>query len=206
MKGLILCLLCLGFLQGCELLNRKSMSAAEVKSVDDHEQTETSEQTTALPEDYCFVQSKTMNGANVYQCDISGWLDYWVEHNSLSWPKRRDMIEELGDTENELMMKILLSQSKGTPYQNRLRAQAWVDQLLPKLTDDSKLWLNLLVYHPSQQLLEFESALTILTRINTNQAKEIEAQENRIKEQQQQIEQLLKIEASMMEKREGIKQ
>lgn len=202
MKVLVLCLVCLWFLQGCELFDGKSPSVAEVNSVDDGIEDEIAKPVKTI----CFVQNDEKNKAEKPHCDFSAWMNFWVEHDTLSWPKRREMIEKLSDTPKDLMKKVLLSQRRGTPYQNRLRAQAWIDQLQPKLTNDSKEWLNLIVHHPSQQLLEFESALTILTRINTNQSKEIEAQQDTIKEQQQQIEQLLKIEASMMEKREGIKQ
>lgn len=202
MRVLILSLISLCFLQGCELFENPHSSVAEVNSVDEEITDEKPQPTQAI----CFVQNEEQYVTETYQCDFSVWMTFWVEHNTLSWPKRREMIEQLGDSPDDLLKKVLLSQRKGTPYQNRLRAQAWIDQLEPKLTNESKEWLNLVVHHPSQQLLEFESALTILTRINTNQSKEIEAQLATIKEQQQQIEQLLKIEASMMEKREGIQQ
>lgn len=205
MKGLILCLSCLWLLQGCELLDNQYGPVADVNSVDEGEDGGTN-QPSRPAKTMCFTQSTEANETELYQCDFSAWMNYWVEHNTLSWPKRRVMIEQLGDSTDDLLKKVLLSQRKGTPYQNRLRAQAWIDQLEPKLTEQGNEWLNLMAHHPSQQLLEFESALTILTRLNTDQAKEIEMQQDTIKEQQQQIEQLLKIEASMMEKREGIKQ
>ncbi len=141
-----------------------------------------------------------------HNCNLHYWLDYWVAHDELSWPKRRDLIEKLDDSPDGLLKKVLLSQAKGTPYQNRLRAQGWADQLLPLLTTQMKNLLYVMIYQPSQERLEYESALTILTRINTNQSKSLDAQQEQLNEQQQQIEKLLKIEASMMEKREGINQ
>ena len=186
-------------MQGCKLLDNKYHSAAEVKSVDEGVENEKEAVQTI-----CFAQNDGKNQSEKYQCYFSAWMRFWVKHNTLSWPERRDKIDKLADSPDDLLKKVLLSQPKGTPYQNRLRAQAWIDQLESKLTDETNEWLNVIVHHPSQQLLEFESALTILTRMNTNQGKEIEALQDTIKEQQRQIEQLLKIEASMMKKREGI--
>lgn len=204
MKGFVVSLTAVLLLSGCELFEDRPRSAAEVKSISEEDKYNSSLKPDA--ESMCYLQQNNDEVTEVYHCDITRWMNYWLEHNSLSWPKRKEMIENLGDTPDELLKKVLLSQRKGTPYQNRLRAQAWADQLHKKLTDESKNLLNLAVYDPSQQMLEFESALTILTRINTNQSKEIDAQKETLKEQQQQIEQLLKIEASMMEKREGINQ
>lgn len=146
-------------------------------------------------------------------CDLSYWLQYWVDIDELTWPQRRAMIEQLGEEPANILRKILLSQSRGTPYQARLRAQGWADELMPDLTSVMRDILMVLVYKPSQELLEFESALTILSQINTSHSREIaeqrqqlQDQQQRLQEQQQQIDQLLKIEASMMEKREDISQ
>ncbi|TRY31024.1 hypothetical protein [Aliiglaciecola sp. M165] len=147
--------------------------------------------------DYCIVADQESDVPN--NCDLRYWLAFWVEHDSLRWTQRRDKIDQLGDSPSDTLKKVLLSQGKGTPYQDRLRAQGWADDLLPKLSQPMRDLILVIIYQPSQQLLEFESALTILTRINTNQSKELDAQKERLLEQQQQIEQLLKIEASMMQ-------
>lgn len=136
-----------------------------------------------------------------HNCDLMHWLSFWVKHDELSWPVRRELIDQLGESPEHLLKKILLSQAKATPYQNRLRAQGWADQMLPMMSSQMQDLFHVLIYQPSQERLEFESALTILTRINTNQSKALDAQEQKLEEQQQQIDKLLKIEASMMEKR-----
>lgn len=152
----------------------------------------------------CFVESQV--DSFEHNCNFEYWINFWVEHDELSWPKRRAMIENLGNAPSDTLKKILLSQGRGTPYQNRLRAQSWADELAPSLTAKMQNIVEVLIYRSSQELLEFESALTILTRINTNQSKELDAQQQRLLEKQRQIDQLLKIEASMIEKREGINQ
>lgn len=154
--------------------------------------------------DWCWIAASNNRRGMENNCDLAFWMAYWVKHDNLSWPKRRALIDELGEDPNATLKKIFLSQSTGTPYQARLRAQSWADELLPRLSIPMQELLMVLVYKPSQEMLEFESALTILTRINTNQSKQLDAQQEQLLEQQQQIEQLLKIEASMMEKKEGL--
>ncbi|WP_343856388.1 hypothetical protein [Aliiglaciecola litoralis] len=170
----------------------------------DVEQNKTAE--TANSERLCWVDEQSSSITMDNNCDLDYWLQYWVEVDALSWPKRRTLIDELGENATSKLRKIFLSQSRGTPYQARLRAQSWADELMPHLTSSMRSLLSVLVYKPSQEMLEFESALTILSQINTNQSKELDEQRQRLQEQQQQIDQLLKIEASMMEKREGISQ
>ncbi|GAA6185481.1 hypothetical protein Q4567_01805 [Aliiglaciecola sp. 2_MG-2023] len=190
MKKLTLLLLgCFIGLAGCEITPKEAVPVTQV----------------ILPEQnkFCLFVA---DSAVEHNCELTYWLDFWVEHDTLSWTQRKELINQLGDSTGELMKKVLLSQGKGTPYQNRLRAQGWADDLIPSLTEQMKQLLFVLVYRPSQELLEFESALTILTRMNTNQSKELDVQQQRLFEQQQQIDQLLKIEASMMEKKEGISQ
>jgi uncharacterized coiled-coil protein SlyX len=65
--------------------------------------------------------------------------------------------------------------------------------------------LDILIFQPSQQLLEMESAITILSKVNGRQEKTITAQEaqiakknKEIEDQRKQVEQLLDIEASMV--------
>lgn len=177
-------------MSGCTLLDSLRVDAADDQN--DH------------PRVSCFTDPAL--GDDTANCDAPYWLSFWMDGVSLSWPERKAKIQALGKTDADVLKKILLSQGRGTPYQDRLRAQNWADQLLPKLQEPMQKLLRLLVYQPSQELLEFESALAILTRLNASQANEIEAQRQRLDEQQQQIEQLLKIEASMMKTQEVINQ
>jgi hypothetical protein len=63
-----------------------------------------------------------------------------------------------------------------------------------------------LIYENSKQLLEFESAITILSRVNSRKEKLISQleltlseREQKIQKQQDQVEQLLKIETDLIE-------
>lgn len=187
--------LCLS-LSGCELINRYKIVEVEQQS----------QEVTEKPDIDRFCVVADVDPLYDNNCDLSYWLSFWIDNNNRSWVQRKSAIAMLGDGTFDKFRKILLSQGKGTPFQDRLRAQTWLDELIPAVTPWMQSFLKVLVYQPSQEMLEFESALTILSRLNGNQSEELEEQLQQIREQQQQIEQLLKIEASMMEKREGINQ
>ena len=141
-----------------------------------------------------------------HNCELIYWLQFWIDEGGKDWSERKSMIGALQESDVDLLKKVLLSQGKETPYQDRLRAQNWITELTPRLTPGMQGLVTILITESSQERLEFESALAILTRLNAQQAKTLEEQELKLKEQQLQLEQLLKIEASMVEKRGGIRQ
>ncbi len=97
-----------------------------------------------------------------------------------------------------MLKKVLLSQGKGTPFQDRLRAQAWVESLLPKLSQQMRRFIVVALYHPSQDLLEMESALVTQNEISTYQTLHIEEQQILL-DKKSQIDQLLNVEASIVQ-------
>lgn len=139
------------------------------------------------------------SSADVKNCKIEYWLQYWYEIEDITWPSRKKQIDALTDQDADVLKKVFLSQGKSTPYQARLRAQIWVESLLPKLSQRMRRFILVALYHPSQDLLEMESALVTLSKINTHQSFNIEEQQVLLDKQQSQIEQLLNIEASIME-------
>jgi hypothetical protein len=94
----------------------------------------------------------------------------------------------------------LLSQAADTPYQDRLRAQLWTEDVLPNLEEPLGSFVKLLIYQPSQQVLELESAIVTLNKMNLKHAEEIEVMQGLIKQHQDQLEQLLKLESNLVEK------
>ncbi|MEP0356385.1 MAG: hypothetical protein ABJH06_10085 [Paraglaciecola sp.] len=158
---------------------------------------------------YCIWKIKSTN----VDCDVHYWLGYWAEVESIDWPERRTKIDALGDTDVDILRKVLLSQGKSTPYQNRLRAQIWAEAVFPKLNEGMRKFLKVALYTPSQSLLELESALVTLSKINTQKVESIEEwrlqlerQKLKLEEQQSQIEQLLNIEASILKNGQEDKQ
>ena len=146
-------------------------------------------------QEFCIWKDSSVNN----NCNINYWLGFWSEIEDRPWPVRKKQIDSLSDKDTELLQKVLLSQGKSTPYQDRLRAQAWVETILPKLTQQMRRFISVALYHPSQDLLEMESALVTLSKINTHQSSNIEEQQILLEKQQSQIDQLLNIEASIME-------
>lgn len=138
-------------------------------------------------------------------CSIDAWTNKLIVSSTIPWSERSQMIEELSSDPKSLIEKVLLSYGNDTPYLNRLRAQTWIEEL-QTLTDLRMTQvLDIIIFQTNQQLLELESAITILSKVNGRQEKTIAAQELQIAEknqeienQRQQVEQLLNIEASMV--------
>jgi hypothetical protein len=139
------------------------------------------------------------NSSNANDCKIEYWLRFWAEIEDISWPQRKKQIEALSAQDADVMKKVLLSQGKSTPYQDRLRAQAWMESILPKLSQQMRRFILVALYNPSQDLLELESALVTLSKINTQQSFKIEEQQILLEKQQSQIDQLLNIETSIIQ-------
>jgi len=196
MIRIILLIFVIFALSGCEILQQKLGQKAPVSTSTGSYLCE-SERSVELFAEFCNVQA---------------WCDFLIDNDPLAWSQRNDLIKSMG---NELnleprlrLQQVLLSQGPDTPYANRLRAQKWIDNLQPKMDVRMQQLLKLMVFEPSQQILELESAITILTRLNTRQEKTIEELEEmlsirkqELEKQRDQVEQLLKIEASMSEQK-----
>lgn len=193
---LVCVLFVLFFLSGCELLP--------------HINTQDRQQNQSVLNDDTLDMSKncmnTMSQVSPERsCGIADWLNYRNKLESLSWPQRDEEINRLKSDPNSMLKKILLSQGKETPYEDRLRAQTWITQLLPELSLEMQQFLRVMVYQPSQDLLELESALVTLSRLNSQLSQANEEQKLMIEKQNSQIEQLLKIEAAIMANDSGDK-
>jgi hypothetical protein len=182
-------------LNACELLpNYKHLEQNEVlnnKNQQDH---------------VSFCVSATDTSLFEHNCNIAYWLNYRSSLENLSWQQRKEEIDRLQFDPNAMLKKIFLSQSKETPYNDRLRAQSWIESVLPQLSTEMQHFLRVMVYQPSQDVLELESALVTLGRLNSNLSLANEEQKIMIEKQKSQIEQFLKIEASIMANDKGDKQ
>lgn len=176
-------------LSGCELLKPLKGEPSEVVNL--------------MSTKYC-ESDDTMARFAEY-CELDTWADTLILASTISWPARSEMIDALPNDPKSLIEKVLLSQGDDTPYRNRLRAQKWIEEI-QTLSDKSMTQvLDILIFQPSQQLLELESAITILSKVNGRQEKTITEQEiqlteknQEIENQRKQVEQLLDIEASMV--------
>ncbi|MFT5541001.1 MAG: hypothetical protein ACI97K_001549 [Glaciecola sp.] len=187
-------------LSGCELL--KSFKPELLESSESLEVVDVS-----LTK-YCISQ-ETITRFDEF-CELDWWAEKLIVASTTPWLERSEMIDALALDPKSLIEKVLLSQGDDTPYRNRLRAQKWIEEL-QTLTDKKMTQvLDILIFQPSQQLLELESAITILSKVNGRQEKTLTAQEVQIAEknqeienQRKQVEQLLDIEASMVNQNRG---
>ncbi|NVK56399.1 MAG: hypothetical protein HWE26_12315 [Alteromonadaceae bacterium] len=140
------------------------------------------------------------------RCSIEFWLDYWAKISKLPWSTRQSLIAELGSSPDALLQKVILSQPTPTPYQARLRAQHWLEDVMPNLTQVNQARFQAVIAHPSNQILEFESAMSLLNRSNKeiNDALKVQAQE--IKQLKAQLDALLNIESNLMDQKEETEQ
>ena len=140
-------------------------------------------------------------------CDAQYWISYQLSIQDMAWQERSELIKSLSDDAFYVLQKSLLSQAIDTPYQDRLRAQDWLLSIQNIASDKMNSLLLGLIYKNSQQLLELESAITVLSRVNSQQAKKINTLEKRlgkteeeVLKQQEQVDQLLKIELDISKK------
>ncbi|MBU2977408.1 hypothetical protein [Alteromonas sp. C1M14] len=133
-------------------------------------------------------------------CDLSYWIGMWVEAAHAPWPQRKERIAALSDSTEDTITKVVLSLPVDTPYQSRLRAQHWLGTLTDVLNPDIAPVINTLVKDPNGEMLELESAMVILNRVNTDKQKQLEMLEQELKLQTEKMEELLKIEATLMDK------
>lgn len=188
MKMLFVLLVTLA-ISGCELLKPLKRVPSEVVNL--------------MSTKYCESQ-ETMARFGEY-CELDTWSDKLILASTIPWPSRNDMIDALPNDPKSLIEKVLLSQGDDTPYRNRLRAQKWIEEIQTLSDKPMTQVLEIMIFQPSQQLLELESAITILSKVNGRQEKTITEQEiqlveknQEIENQRKQVEQLLDIEASMV--------
>jgi len=187
---LLTILLCLTMLQACELFNKSGVSPAPIAS----------------SEPFTLCETPAQNETFAEFCSLDNWLAFVFEAAATEWPVRAEQIEQLNEDPRSLLQKVLLSQATDTPYRQRLRAQNWVLKVMAESSPSMQKVMEELVFQNSQQLLEFESAITILSRVNARQQKtiselqaQLEARQQEIQNQQEQVDQLLKIETDLIE-------
>lgn len=139
-------------------------------------------------------------------CELAYWVGMWVQADNTAWPLRKKTIVALGDSPADKLRKILLSMPVDTPYQDRLRAKHWLDEITPDFTPEIQQAVTTLVASPNDQMLEYESAISMLSKVNTQRAHSIESLKAELEAQQKKLEELLQIEATLMDKNRSTQQ
>ena len=135
-----------------------------------------------------------------HNCDLTHWISLWVDAGRMDWSARKAMMTSLSSNVEDTLHRILLSMPTDTPYQDRLRAQRLLKDLTGLLTPEARLIVDTVLTQPNTQLLEFESAISLLSRVNSRQASTIENLKAELQAQQKKVEELLQIEATLMDK------
>ena len=155
-------------------------------------------------DDFCLVDAQVSDFE--YRCEPAYWVQQWVTASQTKWPVRKKQIAGLGNGMPDIFYKIILSLPTDTPYQDRLRAKHWLSELIPKLTPVMQTVSETLVSAPHDQGLEFESAMSLLSKVNTQQAQALEQLKEELAAQQEKMDELLKIEATLMDKNRSTQQ
>ncbi|MBT0587553.1 hypothetical protein [Alteromonas oceanisediminis] len=134
------------------------------------------------------------------ECHAEYWFNLWETHTQQPWQQRKASMADLGTDVMGQLRRFILSQPMDTPYQDRLRAQSTFNQIKSKLAPEWANRLDAIAYKPSQQLLEYESAITILSEVNARQQGQIKEQAQLLLENEEKVNQLLNVEASILEK------
>ena len=66
--------------------------------------------------------------------------------------------------------------------------------------------MTTLVASPNDQMLEYESAISMLSKVNTQRAHSIESLKSELEAQRKKLEELLQIEATLMDKNRSTQQ
>ena len=157
-----------------------------------------------LDDDVC-VFNKTVESVKE-NCDLTYWVGLWIQADNTAWPLRKSQITSLGDAPADKLQKILLSMPVDTPYQDRLRAKHWLDEITPVFTPQVQQAVVTLVASPNDQMLEYESAISMLSKVNTQRALNIESLKAELEAQRKKLEELLQIEATLMDKNRSTQQ
>lgn len=155
-------------------------------------------------DDLCLVSEDTAEFE--HQCDLIHWANLWIKADATAWPKRKAAIDKLSDSLPDTIEKIILSLPVDTPYQARLRAQHWIKTISPKLSSAIQPLIKTVVDAPNNEMLELESALVILNKVNAEQAQASDALQKELESQQKKLAELLQIEATMMDKNRSSQQ
>jgi len=139
-------------------------------------------------------------------CDMRFWISEWVRANSTSWSKRKAALKKLGNSQYDIVRTYILTLPNDTPYQDRLRAQLALDAISEEFTASAQQILNTVAADQNNQLMQLESALVVLEKENTKRGEALEKLRGDTASLRKKLEELLKIEAALMDKNRSTQQ
>jgi hypothetical protein len=192
LSGLIVMLL---MLTGCQSLLSKTKSSEpapnEVASA-------------ILDEEICLFEHAPKDFE--HNCDMRFWVNEWVVANATSWSERKATIKAMENSEYDIVRAYVLTLPNDTPYQDRLRAQLALDTLSDKFTASAKEVVNVVAAEQNNQLMQLESALVVLEKENTQRGEALQQLRDDAVSLRKKLEELLQIEAALMDKNRSTQQ
>ena len=184
-------ILTLTLLSGCSLLSKQ-----QYEQID--EATPPSVKETKKDDKLCLFDIAP--SSFTHNCDLFYWLQVWIDADKTPWSERKVVLAQLGQSEHDRIIAFLLSLPSDTPYQDRLRAQLGMQELLPELTPDVASIVNVVAMKPNKQRMELESAMSVLRKENAHRKEALQQLRTELEIQQQKLDELLQIEATLMDK------
>ena len=157
-----------------------------------------------LDEDICLFEHAPKDFE--HNCDMRFWINEWVVASATSWSERKATIKEMGNSRYDIVRAYVLTLPNDTPYQDRLRAQLALDTLSEKFTASAKEVINVVAAEQNNQLMQLESALVVLEKENTQRGEALQQLRDDAVSLRKKLEELLQIEAALMDKNRSTQQ
>ena len=157
-----------------------------------------------LDEDICLFEHAPKDFEQ--NCDMRFWINEWVVASATSWSERKATIKEMGNSQYDIVRAYVLTLPNDTPYQDRLRAQLALDTLSEKFTASAKEVINVVAAEQNNQLMQLESALVVLEKENTQRGEALQQLRDDAVSLRKKLEELLQIEAALMDKNRSTQQ
>ena len=184
----IMLILLLATLSGCQLLNQQRPAPEPVT------EPELTEQQT-LPQDNT-PSSEVVLSLSDDPATLQAWVNYRASllNNRALW---RESLADLSDPDPvQMLQRVILQLHPDTPYLTRLRVQMQLAEQIAALPPGLAALISWdLTFN--QKLLETESAVSALTRLNAQQHDNIERLQKTNKDLQKKIDALTQIEAQL---------
>ena len=183
------------FLVGCESLTDVSKEASDEPPANNK---------TALGSAFCFYENPPEDF--LHNCDAKHWIELWVNASDQPWTQRQQTLATLTNSDYDRLHAYILTLMNDTPYQNKLRAQLAFNEISPRFTKQSRKIIDVIAGAQNNQLMQFESALVVLEKENTSRGEKLITLQNEIDSLRKKLEELLQIEATLMDKNRSTQQ
>ena len=141
-----------------------------------------------------------------HNCDSAYWLNQWIAASEKTWQERKSAIQSFDESPFHIVLTYIYTLPNDTPYQDRLRAQLALDKLAASFTPIAAKVIATVAGAQNTHMMELESALVVLEKENTARGEKINVLEKEAVTLRTKIEELLRIEATLMDKSRSTQQ